>query len=922
MQIKKYILFKKKNEKTKKEVVVSFYRLKYTNFINSDNYLVGLPYEINPESRFLALGARRGHVIADLNYSCFLARRASLFLFGSLVRRSHPAVSFGYRFYDYEDLFSEFSTLSLSYVRDWVPGLLTNYKALFRTALKEEGALRRIGFFFQFPDILLMFGANDSIGFIINEARSIQIPTIVTGDTSLSFSRITYMLLGNYKSLKSTMFFVKLFLDLNAESRRFRVLRHYSIFKHLIRSIFLRRTLKSKLFSIKLAKMFFVFKAISKLRVSQITPVVYRNYNWIPASFFRVLKKPVFYNRNKGSVMRKSLKGRMRRIVPISKKEYVTKRLNLLKPAGFAKKLRCKRLVLNRKFMPLTSRRLSFGNRKLHLNGRTLKRRVRRVTNLKLLKRGVGGSLGNLARSSKSRKFRRLLKIAKRRGLQTKLLLNRADIFLHNRLKLLNNPDKDYSAANPLPVFMFDRKALRHVFPFLGYFSYGYMAKRLNTLLFYRTIFRQIVQKRKRILRLKRFTSDLRVISVKAKKFRSLNLAVNRRISSISKLRARVKKFSKKLKELSRLKKFRRTLGFNEHSYTKRTLDDKKRSDLRKKNSNSKLDKTSDKGLVSGNKNSRLDVKFGQLGEHPDKKKSKVSKNNKFSNSKSSGPGEAEEDFSAFTDGLHKKGVKGSNLSKRPKLLEDLDKLNRKSYSLNKGVRLRPKKKKSKIFSKDVANVRLVAKFASASTSGRQRLLVLKNFTPTQRHILRVCRILFTRYPSFMAKSRLKRKKKSPRVATIPRTLYQFLLKERYRYAKAFFKRTGKRMKFSHSVRSQLPKQFWGPGRGGFKRGKGRKPWDKGKYKNSSNFNQISKKTGGKDKPWFKEGDGTKKPFNPNYRKKGRGGFSKNYFKGPKPDDGSSKRSDYNNRSRKPSSKDKKNNNNTSGNKPRDKDKK
>lgn len=907
--------------------MVSFYRLKYTNFINSDNYLVGLPYEINPESRFLALGARKGHVIADLSYSCFLARRASLFLFGSLVRRSHPAVSFGYRFYDYEDLFSEFSTLSLSYVRDWVPGLLTNYKALFRTALKEEGALRRIGFFFQFPDILLMFGANESIGFIINEARSIQIPTIVTGDTSLSFSRVTYMLLGNYKSFKSTMFFVKLFLDLNAESRRFRVLRYYSVFKRLIRSIFLRRTLKSKLFSIKLAKMFFVFKAIPKLRVSQITPVVYRNYDWVPANFFKILKKSSFYNRNKGSVMRKSLKSRMKRIALISKKEYVTKRRNLLKPSGFTKNLRRKRLVLNRKFMPLVNRRLFLCNRKLRLNGRILKRRV---NNLKLLKGGLGVSLGNLVRSSKSRKFRKLLKIAKRRGLKTKLLRNKADMFLHNRLKLLNNADKDYSAVNPLPVFMFDRKALRHIFPFLGYFSYGYMAKRLNTLLFYRTIFRQIVQKRKRILRLKRFTSDLQVISVKAKKFRSLNLAVNRRISSISKLRARVKKFSKKLKVFSRLKKLRRTPGLNEHLRTKKVLDGSMHNNLRKKDFNGKLDKTSGKGWAIRNKNPNSSVKFvKQLDVRPDKKKSKVSKNNKFPNSDSpKRPVDAEEDFSAFTGGLHKKVVKGKDFSssKKPKLLKDLDRVNRNSYSLDKGVRLRPKKKKSKIFSKDVANVRLAAKFASAPASERQRLLVLKNFTPTQRHILRVCRILFTRYPSFIAKSKFKRKKKALRVATIPRTLYQFLLKERYRFARIFFKLTGKRIKFRHSVRSQLPKQFWGPSRGGFKRSKGKKPWNKGKYKNSSNFNQIPKKTGDRGKPWFKEGDSTKKPFNPGYRKRGGAGFSKNYFKGPRPNDGSSKRADYNNQSKKPSSKVRKNNNNNnnniSGNKLRDKDKK
>jgi hypothetical protein len=311
--------------------MVSFYKLKYTNFISSNNYLVGSSHEINPESRFLALGTRKNYVVADLNYSCFLARRASLFLFGSLVRRSHPAVSFGYRFYDYVDLFSEFSTLSVSYVRDCVPVLLTNYTALFRTALKEEGALRRIGFFFQFPDILLMFGANNSIGFIMNEARSLQIPMVVTGDTSLSFSQVTYMLLGNYKSFKSTMFFVKLFLDLNAESRRFRTLRHYSVFKRVIKSIFLRRTLKSKLFSIKLARMFFIFKAIPELRVSQIIPTIYKKSKWSSAGFFKVSRRPANWPLRKKMTMRRLDKGSVKRLLLVSKGGYVKKRRSLLR---------------------------------------------------------------------------------------------------------------------------------------------------------------------------------------------------------------------------------------------------------------------------------------------------------------------------------------------------------------------------------------------------------------------------------------------------------------------------------------------------------------------------------------------------------------------------------------------------------------
>src|SRR5690554_4922674 len=874
--------------------MVSFYKLKYTSFISSDNYLAGLYHEINPESRFLALGTRKNYVVADLNYSCFLARRASLFLFGSLVRRSHPAVSFGHQFYDYEDIFSEFSTLSVSYVRDWVPGLLTNYKALFRTALKKEGALRRIGFFFQFPDILLMFGTNNSIGFIINEARSIQIPTIVTGDVSLSFSQVTYMLLGNYKSFKSTMFFVKLFLDLNSESSRFRILKHYSVFKRLIKSVFLRRTLKSKLFSIKLSRMFFIFRAVPKLRVSQVTPIVHNKDAWAPASFFKASKKPVLKTR---VTMRRSVVGRAKRLIPISKEDYVTKRRTFLGLSNFIGKLRRRRLILNKKSVSLVNRRASFGALRLRFKGKALKHRV---TKVRLLKK-AGRFSNKRVKLVHPKQFRKLLKVAKRRGLQTKALLREANTLVFGRLRKLDNPDTDYSAINPLPIFIPDRGTLRQLFPFLGYFAYGYMAKRLNTLLFYRAIFRQVVQKRKKVLRLKRFTSNLQVMGIQAKKFKSLNLAIHRRAASIFKLRAKVKRFSKVLKATPKLKKLRSIPGFNEKRYMRKLLGDKPKSKKRGNIDRFHKDANKGGGRADKNKNNNKYSKMPKFGkpreEWPNKKKAKdFSKNNKPHLSKSVRSDKDKEDFVTLMSNLYKQEIKSKDFGStgKPKLLKDLLKINKRRYAVlrkTSGIRL-SKKKTNKVVSKEDRGSRLAAKLAKVPLFAKRRALVVRNFTPTQRHMLRVYRILFTKYPSFVKRARAKLPPR-PRVATIPRTAYQFLLKQQKYRADVIFKRTGKRVKLQPI---RLPRKFRGPKRNNYK---GKKPWHKGK-----NFNprHDSKKDVPDKKYWGKKGDKAKGPYNPNYPKradqgkKGRYDRPKNYVKPPKHNDGGgdSKRSpDY-----------------------------
>jgi len=854
--------------------MVSFYRLKYTSFISTDNYLVGDPHEISPESRFLALGARKGHVIADLNYSCFLARRASLFLFGSLVRRSHPAVSFGYRFHDYEDLFSEFSALSLSYVRDWVPGLLTNYKVLFRTALKEEGALRRIGFFFQFPDILMMFGANDSMGFIVNEARAIKIPTIVTGDTSISFSRITYMLLSNYKSFKSTVFFVKLFLDLNAESLRFRTLRHYSIFKRFIKSIFLRRTLKSKLFSIKLARMFFIFKAFPKLRVSQINPVVYKSGSWRSSSFFKV---PGGSERARGMTTARLRKGNIGQLIPIRGKEYVANRPTLPEsPSVIAKKLRRSRLVVGMKLESLPKWKASSTRPEKAKVSRQYARRMR------LLRRRRANRLFRASLVIKRpNKLSKLLTVAKRRGLRVEALLKKAKI-LSSRLRRLNRPNRHSSDTLLLPNFMVDRSIFRQVFPLLGYFAHGYMAKRLNTLFFYRAIFRQIIQKRKKILRLKRFTNKLGVISAQAKRFRALNLAVNRRRFSILKLRARVKKFGKKFRTVSRLGKLRKISGFNEQLYVKKLLDRNKAN----KQVSDRFNKNGNRGWLNKGKDGKYhkNDKFGNKGNDRYSKDKPFRKNTPPRSKRSPEQSPTREVFVELLGSLGKKQeeeVKDPVLKNKPKWLKDLDKINRGSYekALKKNVELKPRKRK---ITETSSGKR--PELAFPTLTGNHRAMLVRNFTPTQRHVLRVYRILSTKYPSFMRKSEAKIASERKTVL-FPRTLRQYLVKTRKLRSEAFFRRTGKVHKFRKTIGSLLPKPFK---RGGFKHGKGNKPWHKNRGKGFSGFNRDTKKPydpNYRNRNWSK---GDNAPYDPNHNKKDwrdRGGHK---------DGGYSRRSSYN----------------------------
>lgn len=843
--------------------MVSFYRLKYTNFISSDNYLVGLSHEINPESRFLALGTRKGYLVADLSYSCFLARRASLFLFGSLVRRSHPAVSFGYRFYDSEDLFNEFSTRSLSYVRDWVPGLLTNYKALFRTALKEEGALRRIGFFFQFPDILLMFGSNNSIGFIINEARSIQVPAVVTGDTSLSFSQVTYMLLGNYKSFRSTMFFVKLFLDLNEESRRFRTLRHYSVFKRLIKSIFLRRTLKSKLFSIKLASMFFIFQATPKLRVSQVTPIVYKGSGWASAKFFKLSKSPPFFNSRKRLTMGRSSKSYVERPVPVSRTEYAIRRRVLLNL--FEVKFRQKRLALLTRSLPLPVRRFSLGNSRgkvlkcCRITSTKLKPAKRRAHKV-LLKRIVPGKRGNKA-------LNKLLGVAKKRGLKARKLIREADkiVRLNKRLKLLNGPSKDYSYVTPLPMLMFRKRMVRQLFPFLGYFAYGHMAKRLNTLFFYRAVFRQVAQKRKRVLRFKRFTSNLKVIGSQAKKFRALNLAVHRKLASIFKLRARVKRFGKRLRAASKLNKLRKVPGFDEKLYIKELLAHKKR-----KPSKQKGGKNND-WVFNNKQDKRYKLsKFDKVGKQVNKKNpksfTKTPRTNKLISSFERRQRKIGNGRALLINGLRKPEIRGSAF--KPKLGKGLGGMTKVSPDRavipGGGFTLNFRKKKISISFGRGKHPSPAVRFASVPTfaGGRGRRLMVQNFTPTQRHVLRVYRILLEKYPYFLRRSRSTMLSRRSKIATIPRTLYQFLLKRRKLRFDAYLKRTGNFLKFSGSLKSQLPRRFWGPKRHNkfSKHNKGKKPWYKHEYK---------KGKGGKN--WHKKKGNSrfKGPYNPDYSKNG-----------------------------------------------------
>ena len=435
--------------------MTSFYRLKHTNFIKSSNHLSGFSYAINPDSKFLALGIRKGYIIANLNYSCFLARRASLFLFGSLVRRAHPAISLGYKFYNYLDLFARVAKLSVSYFRDWIPGLLTNYRTLVATALKEEGALRRIGIFFKFPDVFLILGDNYNLSFILNETKRLQIPTLATGDSSLNFSRVNYLLLSNYRSFKSTLFFLQLFLDLHAEAKRFRVLRHYSTFKRIIKRVYLRRTLKFKLHSIKFAELFTLLNGGTNKFVSE-----------------GITNK----NRTKGE------------LIP--------------SVANMIKRKRSQRELFNKK------------------------QRLRVIK-----KHGV-------------HKYARI-KLKKHR--RARWFMGQLNKRMDRRLSSVRKP--------MLPIFVPNRMLVRHIFPLFGYFAYGYMAKRINTLFFYRSILRRVVSKRRRILSLKRFVHHISVIGSSAPRFKALKVKVRRKIRFLRRSGALYRKRFLFLRILRKLKK-------------------------------------------------------------------------------------------------------------------------------------------------------------------------------------------------------------------------------------------------------------------------------------------------------------------------------------------------------------------------------
>src|SRR5690554_2347322 len=310
--------------------------------------------------------------------------------------------------------------------------------------------------------------------------------------------------------------------------------------------------------------------------------------------------------------MRKPTEDRVKQPASVSKGEYGANRKVLLRLHQFTGKLRHKRLVLNKKIVPLLGKRTPFYNSGLRSKSKVLEQRTNKI---RLLKK-TGGFIDKRLRLINPNKFRKLLKIANKRGLKTRRLLKRANRFVFRRLKKLSSPELDYSAANPLPVFIPDRQTLRQLFPFFGYFAYGHMAKRLNTLLFYRTIFRQIMQKRKRVLRFKNFASNLQLISVEAKKFRSLSLAVHRKAASIFKLRAKVKRFSKMLRVIPKLDKLRKIPGFNEKRYMKRLLRGKKRK-LIKRKSFGKPQKDNNRGKKVHNRHNKSNIhtKTSRKGE-------------------------------------------------------------------------------------------------------------------------------------------------------------------------------------------------------------------------------------------------------------------------------------------------------------------
>ncbi len=215
-------------------------------------------------------------------------------------------------------------------------------------------------------------------------------------------------------------------------------------------------------------------------------------------------------------------------------------------------------------------------------------------------------------------------------------------------------------------------------------------------------------------------------------------------------------------------------------------------------------------------------------------------------------------------DNLYKQEIRGLGSTNKPRWLEDLNEPGRINAVLKKKPKFEFKKKK---LNKIVSNRSGRLKLGNAPSFVKRRALMVKNFTPVQRHMLRVYRILFMKYPSFVRRAKACLPAR-PRVATMPRTLYQFLLKKRKYRADRIFKHMGKKVRFRPI---KLPRQFRSLGRG-----KGKKPWHKKWNKNFPNSKKDYAKNnkGGKRNRWASKGKG---PYNSHHStKKSPGDYNKN----------------------------------------------
>lgn len=427
--------------------MVSFYKLKYSSFISSGNLFIGSVEDINPNSKFLALGIRRRHVVSNLNYSCFMSRRAALFLFGALSRKARPLLSLGKQFVDDNKIMSLCRLFLISYVRNWVPGLLTNYGALSLTLLRNEDAPNKIGCLFKFPDVLLMFGESYDIARISKEARLLGMPTVANIGSVLNIKHFTYVFLGDWSSYDASKFFLDVFFSIFVEARRFRTVRYFFFFKRFIRSVYLRRTLKLKLCVLKFVNL--------RLLLSR-------------------------------SLMARGIGAK-----PLLKTRRSIKRFQPSFFEAFA-------VGINKR--PISVRRFAWFRASTNMNA-PRRRRTRR-------------------------RFSRL------RGIQRLLGLARLNSYLHSRL--------GRSSRFKVPRFVGtapDRLLFRALFPFLGYFGYGYLAKRVSSFFFFSKIFKLILQKRSKLLFLKSLTSKVRVLCRSSLRMRALKKVLARGFRSRRMLR-------------------------------------------------------------------------------------------------------------------------------------------------------------------------------------------------------------------------------------------------------------------------------------------------------------------------------------------------------------------------------------------------